>query len=229
MQDFGCDTGKWKDEHLKKEAEEKAAMAAMARAAEAAMKAAGLLEALVAHRQEIAAMQLDQGAAVERPPLPEGFGEKPKKEPLPPLPPPALAPLEDGVEDEPSGGGKNVEAVTSEGGQEAEESGGGKKGVAQAEENAGDKKPEAEAMESGGDKKVEAEVKGSGGGEQPKAEPKAAARAGKAALKLTDKDEVTVNFAIDNWQPEKLRPEFLEKYNKVVATGTGVCSKCRCL
>ena len=38
---------KWKDEHLKKVAEEKAGMAAMARAAEAAMKAAGLLEALV--------------------------------------------------------------------------------------------------------------------------------------------------------------------------------------
>ena len=83
-------------------------------------------------------------------------------------------------------------------------------------------------MASVGDKNVEAEAMGSGGGEKPKAKAKAAAAAGKAALKLTDKDEVTINFAIDNWQPEKLRPEFLEKYNKVVATGKGVCSKCRC-
>ena len=221
---------KWKDEHLKKEAEEKAAMAAMARAAEAAMKAAGLLEALVAHRKVIAAIQMDEGAAAEKPPLPEGFGEKPKKVPLPPLPPPALFPLEDGVADEGSGGDKNAEADISEGGKEAEaeESGGGKKLAAKAKESGGDKQPEAEAMASGGYKKVEAEAMGSGGGEKPKAKAKAAAAAGKAAVKLTDMDEATINFAIDNWPPEKLRPEFLEKYNKVVATGLGVCSKCRC-
>ena len=85
-----------------------------------------------------------------------------------------------------------------------------------------------QAMASGGYKKVEAEAMGSEGGEKPKAKAKAAAAAGKAAVKLTDMDEATINFAIDNWPPEKLRPEFLEKYNKVVATGLGVCSKCRC-
>ena len=83
-------------------------------------------------------------------------------------------------------------------------------------------------MASGGYKEVEAEAMGSGEGEKPKAKAKAAAAAGKAAVKLTDMDEATINFAIDNWPPEKLRPEFLEKYNKVVATGLGVCSKCRC-
>ena len=151
--------------------------------------------------------------------------------PLPPLPPPGLFPLEDGVADEGSGGDKNAEADISEGGKEAEaeESGGGKKLAAKAKESGGDKQPEAEAMASGGYKEVEAEAMGSGEGEKPKAKAKAAAAAGKAAVKLTDMDEATINFAIDNWPPEKLRPEFLEKYNKVVATGVGVCSKCRSL
>jgi hypothetical protein len=198
---------KWKDEHLKKEAEEKAAMAAMARAAEAAMKAAGLLEKLVAHRKMIAAIQMDEGAADEKPPLPEGFGEKPAKMALPPLPPP----LGDGDEE--------VEAEISEGGKPLAD---------EVKESGGDKQKEAEAMASGGEQKVEDEAMGSGEGKKPKAEDKAAAVAGKAVLKLTDKDEVTINFAIDNWLPEMLRPEFLEKYDKVIATGKGVCSKCRC-
>ena len=69
----------WCEERLKKEAEEKAFRAAAAKAAEEMLKARGLLEALVAARKEIAEALLTAGAAEEGPPLPIGFGEKPKK------------------------------------------------------------------------------------------------------------------------------------------------------
>ncbi len=70
------------EEKLKTEAAQAASHTAMVMATEDAMKAAGLLEALVAHRKEmIAARLLHADAGPEDPPLPIGIGEKPANPP----------------------------------------------------------------------------------------------------------------------------------------------------
>ena len=48
------------------------------------------------------------------------------------------------------------------------------------------------------------------------------------AMTLNQEQVFTINFAVEHWDIEKLRPEYREAYLLAKSSGLGVCPKCRC-
>lgn len=216
---------KWRAQRVEEHKNEATFRKRQAEAARAYLEKQGLLAKLLEAQAALAKAMSELGAASEGPPLPAGFGEKPKKTSAEAAP--AL------VEAVASGEALAVASPIAEGSVHSAEA-----PAALVEAfAAGQAPPEAgEAAET-----VDAKSADAPAPEEAKAAPaageaivaeatgklKAVSVKAKPVLVLTEDQLLEVELCKDDWTVENLQPQFRAAYEKVKDRGVGICASCR--